>query len=148
MSWFFGKKKQKDSPPDTPSNEPSSSNQNDDYIFVEKRSNLYPAINDEGAENFNSGLYPPIRGGLPYPAPAPSLTKQSSTTDFHNIINDIPFKLCPRLEKSMNNDLDIDTLRINEISHFIERIKSSDSKYDFNVENSVISEMNSQTEDQ
>lgn len=142
MSWFFGKKKTyKDTSPDASASEQTSPNQSDDYIFVEKRGNLYPSINnDGGGENPSGRFYPPGEGGG---APNANLFKQNST-DFHSIINNIPFKLCDDLERNLNSDLDIDSLRINEISNFIKQIYSTDIEYNFDVENSVIAEMNCQ----
>jgi len=45
----------------------------------------------------------------------------------------------------MNNDLEIDGLRINEITSFIERLENQNYNYDFSLEMGVIAEMDSRT---
>ena len=141
MSWFFGKKKHhKDSPPSSPEEE-APVEQGDEFIFIERR-NPGPNPGDNGARS--SGLYPSI-SGLPFypPMPAQNNLPQNPQMDTQNYLNCIPFKYGEDLQKSILSDMDIDRLRVNEIMSFIERIQNEDTGYDFQVEKSVIAEMES-----
>ena len=147
MSWFFGKKKQhRESPPETPQEHTPS---DDNFIFVEQNNqpssnpgNLYPSLNND-VSNFH--ISNPV---APYPMmPNQLVVKQSSQDGHTSYMGGVPFKFCRELERSMNEDLVIDKLRLNEIHSFIERINVQHYNYSFNTERSVISEMNSQNEE-
>ncbi|XP_033219276.1 uncharacterized protein LOC117174344 isoform X2 [Belonocnema kinseyi] len=139
MSWFFGKKKhQKDSPPSSPEETPQG--RGDEFIFIERK-NPEPNPGDIGARS--SGLYPSISGLPYYPPMSAQNLPQIPQPDNFNYLNCIPFKYGEDLEKSIHNDMDIDRLRVNEIMSFIERIQKEDTGYGFQVEKSVIAEMDS-----
>lgn len=132
MSWFFGKKKhQRESPPDTP--EESTPAQPDDYVIIEKQAN--PLSLTAG------GLYPHLGDGTAFPPSYPPTTSQNQPLpgESLNYLHGIPFKL----SKSLNNDFEIDRIRIDEIMSFVVRIKNEDYSYDFGLETSVINEMES-----
>lgn len=137
MSWFFGKKKhQRDSPPSSP--EPENPGQGDGFIFVERRGNEVPEA-PQGGE----GLYPNI-GNVPQYPPMPAVPKQTVSVDpIQNILNDLPFKLCKQLVSNVNDDIEIDRHRVNEILSYILRLENEEILYDFSVEKNVINEMNS-----
>ncbi|XP_051153144.1 uncharacterized protein LOC127276621 isoform X2 [Leptopilina boulardi] len=140
MSWFFGKKKhQKDSPPDTPE-EAIPVEQGDDFIFIERR-NPGGNIGENDARGGNN-LYPSI-SGLPYypPLQQNKIQQNPQVDNQNNYINGIPFKYSKDFERSILNDMDIDRLRVNEILSYIERIQNEDTEYSFQVEKSVIAEM-------
>lgn len=143
MSWFFGKKKQKDSPPDSTEEEQPSADQ-DDFIVIEKRRTSLPPTVGTGDTPYPSGLYPFIGGTPTYPAMSTgNLPKLSQQVDAPHYLNGVPFKLNKQLESNMNNDLEIDGLRISEISSFVERLDNQNYDYDFSLEESVITEMDS-----
>ncbi|XP_043477383.1 uncharacterized protein LOC122508228 isoform X1 [Leptopilina heterotoma] len=139
MSWLFGKKKhQKDSPPDTPE-EATPVEQGDDFIFIERR-NPGGSIGENDARGNN--LYPSISGMPYYPPLQQNKIQQNPQIDSQpNYINGIPFKYSKDFERSILNDMDIDRLRVNEILNYIERIQNDDADYTFQVEKSVIAEM-------
>lgn len=142
MSWFFSKKKQKESPPES-SNDSSGAEQPDDYIFVEKRTDT-PAKQEDAA--MSDGLYPTLdpQNG---PAVIPGLPgKSSAQMENFNYLSGVPFKLCKTLEQNLNDDLEIDRLRIDEILSFINRLENEKYDYDFSHENSVVAEMDSTAE--
>ncbi|XP_012275730.1 uncharacterized protein LOC105697203 [Orussus abietinus] len=143
MPWFFGRRKQKDSPPESGEEEPSSE-QGDDFIFIEKKGN--PMNSNTDNDESSGRLYPALGGAVSYPPPLPSNLFQQHQTEGVNYFSNVPFKLCKELQSSMNNDAAIDKLRVSEISSFIERIGNEDYSYDFFLEKSVINEMNSVSE--
>lgn len=146
MSWFFGKKKQqRDSPPSSPETENPPPGQGDEFIFVERRGNRPipgPGIN-EGSDTPGENLYPNINNVPQYPAPAVKLLKQNSVEPIQNILNGLPFKLCKELVDNINDDVEIDRHRVNEILAYILRLENDDVVYDFSIEKSVINEMDS-----
>lgn len=148
MSWLFGKKKHKDSPPDSreEQEEQASANQADDFVIVEKRRTSLPPNVGEGGQGtpYPSGLYPFIGGTPMNPAMSTgNLPKLSQQVDAPHYLSGVPFKLCRQLESNMNNDLEIDGLRINEILSFVERLENQNYDYDFSLETGVIAEMDS-----
>ncbi|XP_032688345.1 uncharacterized protein LOC116852260 isoform X2 [Odontomachus brunneus] len=144
MSWFFGKKKHKDSPPDSTEEEHPSGDQSDDFVVVERRrTSLPPNVGGESTSH-HSGLYPLIGGTPTYPAMSTgNLPKLSQQMEAPHYLSGVPFKLCKKLQSNMNQDLDIDGLRISEILSFIERLESQNYDYDFALEEGVITEMDS-----
>ncbi|XP_078046165.1 uncharacterized protein LOC144474777 [Augochlora pura] len=115
-----------------------------EYIFVEKKRQapLPPPQPDQSGPGYPTGsLYPYIPPVAEYSSMTidPAANQGEST----RFINDIPFKLCKRLNVLINNDFEIDRLRINEILTFIQRIESNDYSYSFSVEEGVTAEMNS-----
>lgn len=125
MSWIFGKKKSKESPVD-----------------VDRTVCQTPPIAQDGTP-YPSSLYPFIGGTPTYPSPSSDLTKQSQQPDVQHYLSRVPFKLSKQLESNMNNDFEIDRLRVNEILSFVQRIEEQNFDYDFSLEKSVITEMNS-----
>ncbi|KAK2584194.1 hypothetical protein KPH14_006619 [Odynerus spinipes] len=127
MSWFFGKKKHhKESLAES----------------FEDLTTIPPNIPEETPQP-STGLYPLISGVPTYPIPSTDLPKQNQQADVQHYLNGVPFKLCKQLENNMNNDFEIDRLRVNEIMSFINRIEEQNFDYEFSLEKSVISEMNS-----
>ncbi|XP_012224978.1 uncharacterized protein [Linepithema humile] len=148
MSWLFGKKKHKDSPPDSrdEQEEQASTSQADDFVVIEKRrTSLPPNVGESGQGTpYPSGLYPFIGGTPMNPAmSAGNLPKLSQQVDAPHYLSGVPFKLCRQLESNMNNDLEIDGLRINEILSFVERLENQNYDYDFSLETGVITEIDS-----
>ncbi|XP_076375157.1 uncharacterized protein LOC143258843 [Megalopta genalis] len=141
MAWLFSwKKNQKVEPAEDTGTEED----NAEYVFVEKKRQapLPPSQSDQSGPGYPTGnLYPYIPPGSEFSSMTidPTVNQGEST----RFLNDIPFKLCKRLEIQKNNDLEIDRLRINEIVSFIERIESNDYNYSFSVEEGVTAEMNS-----
>ncbi|XP_053982782.1 uncharacterized protein LOC128878525 isoform X1 [Hylaeus volcanicus] len=148
MAWLFGKKKyQKDLPPESVEEEQSSDNP-EGFVFIKKRPAPPPPVTASDAPVYpGNNLYPSIP-----PVPIYSSTLPIDSTKDHNhgdgthYLNGVPFKMSKQLESSMNNDLEIDRLRISEILSFIEKIQNQNYKYDFTVEEGVIAEMNSTNE--
>lgn len=137
MSWLFGKKKHhKDSPPDS-TEEEQLPEQEDGFVTVEPR----PAPQPPSLPS--SGLYPYIGQVPPYRTSPNDLPKGNNQDETTHYLSGVPFKLCKRLEHSMNSDLEIDRLRISEILSFIERIEQQNYEYEFTLEQGVIAEMNS-----
>jgi len=150
MSWLFGKKKHKDSPPESrdEQEERPSANSADDFIVIERRrTSLPPNVSDQGTP-YPSGLYPFI-GGTPLnpTMSVGNLPKLTQQVDAPHYLSDVPFKLCKQLDSNMNNDMEIDGLRISEIMSFIERLENQNYDYDFSLEMGVITEFNSRTSD-
>lgn len=144
MSWLFGKKKHKDSPPDSTEEEQSSRDQSDDFVVIEKRRTSLPPNVGDGNTPYPGGLYPFIGGTPTYPAMSTgNLPKLVQQADAPHYLSGVPFKLCKQLQSNMNNDLDIDGLRISEILSFIERLGNQNYDYDFILEEGVITEMDS-----
>lgn len=146
MSWFFGKKKHRESPLDSTEEEqqPSTADHGDDFVVIERRRTSLPP--NVGSENTScpSGLYPFIGGSPTYPAMSTgNLSKLSQHADAPHYLSGVPFKLCKQLESNMNNDLEIDGLRISEIMSFVERLENQNYDYDFSLEEGVITEMDS-----
>ncbi|XP_076169310.1 uncharacterized protein LOC143147687 [Ptiloglossa arizonensis] len=142
MSWFFGKKKyQKESPLELTKEEPIL----DGFVFVKKRHAPAPPLEtDVAAANSSSNLYPYIPPVPVYPTDAPNdSTKDHNQGDGMHYLNGVHFQLCKPLEISMNNDLEIDKLRISEIMSFIEKLETQNYNYSFSLEESVVAEMNS-----
>lgn len=142
MSWFFGKKKHRDSPPDSPEDQGAP---DEGYIFVEKKNQAGP-----NSDNLPSNLYPSLNTeALPYPPalPGSSIVKQGSLDNQMGYLSCISFKLCHTLERSRNDDLVIDQLRLDEIASFIKRVNVDNYDYTFSLERSVISELDSQNEE-
>ncbi|XP_014236644.1 uncharacterized protein LOC106658949 isoform X1 [Trichogramma pretiosum] len=150
MSWLFGKKKHhRDSPTETPTeSEPPS----DDYIFVERRQQdpppnvtpypgMYPSLH-------NIGNQPATSYSLPNQVAGHHVPKQASVDNPAGDISNIPFRFCRELERNMNEDLIIDKLRLDEIESFIKRINIKDYEYTFSLERDIISELDSQNEEE
>lgn len=150
MSWLFGKKKRhKDSPPDSTEEEQSSS-QSDGFDII----SMPPAMpmdtsHNAAATHSSSNLYPyvpPVPNfgqGLP-----PELNKDyNQGENAPHYLNGVPFKLCKRLEINTSNDFEIDSLRISEILSFIERIENRNYDYSFSLEESIMAEMNSRSDE-
>ncbi|XP_017792991.1 PREDICTED: uncharacterized protein LOC108574856, partial [Habropoda laboriosa] len=74
-------------------------------------------------------------------------SKDLNQGDTAHYLNGIPFKLCKQLEYNMNNDSEIDKLRISEILSFIEKIEGKSYDYSFSLEKDIVAEMNSKTDD-
>ncbi|CAL1684985.1 unnamed protein product [Lasius platythorax] len=150
MSWLFGKKKHKDSPPESrdEQEQQSSADSGDDFIVIERRrTSLPPNVGEPGAP-YPTGLYPLIGGTPMNPTmSAGNLPKLSQQADAPHYLSGVPFKLCKHLESNMNNDLEIDGLRISEILSFVERLENQNYDYDFSLETGVITEMNSRTDE-
>ncbi|KAL0131140.1 hypothetical protein PUN28_002603 [Cardiocondyla obscurior] len=150
MSWLFGRKKHKDSPPESrdEQEERSSTDPGDDFIVIEKRRTSLPPNVGEQSTPYPSGLYPFIGGTPMNPTmSAGNLPKLTQQVDVSHYLSGVPFKLCKQLQSNMNNDLEIDGLRISEIMSFIERLENQNYNYDFSLETGVISELDSRTED-
>lgn len=146
MSWLFGKKKHKDSPPESRDEQEASAIQADDFVVIEKRRTSLPPNVGEGGQGtpYPSGLYPFIGGTPMNPAmSAGNLPKLSQQVDAPHYLSGVPFKLCKQLESNVNNDLEIDGLRINEILSFVERLENQNYDYDFSLETGVITEIDS-----
>ncbi|XP_011701736.1 PREDICTED: uncharacterized protein LOC105458262 isoform X1 [Wasmannia auropunctata] len=150
MSWLFGKKKHKDSPPESRDEQEDRppADPGDDFIVIERRrTSLPPNVSDDGI-SYPSGLYPFIGGTPMNPAmSAGNLPKLIQQADAPHYLSGVPFKLCKQLQSNMNNDLEIDGLRISEIMSFVERLENQNYNYDFSLENGVITEMDSRTDD-
>lgn len=149
MSWIFGKKKHKDSPPESTDEQErqTSANSGDDFVVIERRTSLPPNV-DGSNTPYPSGLYPFIGGSPMNPTmSADNLPKLSQQADAPHYLSGVPFKLCKHLESNMNNDLEIDGLRISEILSFIERLGNQNYDYDFSLETGVIAEMDSRTDE-
>lgn len=140
MSWWFGKKKQqKDSPPDS-TEEDQTSDSNEGFVHVCKHepepSNIpgYPTTN----------LYPyvPPMGEFGQPAFSNS-SKDFNQGDNVHYLHGVPFKLCKYLENNLNNDFEIEKLKIGEIVSLLQRINDDSYDYSFSLEDSVVAEMNS-----
>ncbi|CAK9798604.1 hypothetical protein ANTQUA_LOCUS1655 [Anthophora quadrimaculata] len=142
MSWIFGRKKQqKDTLPDS-TEEDQSLEQSDEFVHVPR----WPGTNtgQETATYPSGNLYP-------YVPPVPELGQLSSGDsskdlnqgDTAHYLNGVPFKLCKQLEYNMNNDSEIDNLRISEILSFIEKIEDQSYDYSFSLEESIVAEMSS-----
>jgi len=147
MSWLFGKKKHKDSPPESrdEQEEQFSTNPGNDFIVIERKTSLPSHVSDYDT-SYPSGLYPFIGGTPMNPTmSAGNLPKLTQQVDAPHYLSDVPFKLCKQLQSNMNNDLEIDGLRINEIMSFIERLENQNYNYDFSLETGVITEMDSRT---
>ncbi|XP_028044712.1 uncharacterized protein LOC105836784 isoform X3 [Monomorium pharaonis] len=145
MSWLFGKKKHKDSPPESrDEQEQPPGDPGDDFIVIEKRRTSLPSnVGDHGTP-YPSGLYPFIGGTSINPTiSAGNLPKLTQQMDAPHYLSGVPFKLCKQLQSNMNNDLEIDGLRISEIMSFIERLENQNYDYDFSLETGVIAEMDS-----
>ncbi|XP_046605894.1 uncharacterized protein LOC124298221 isoform X1 [Neodiprion virginianus] len=145
MSWFFGKKK-KDSPPDTPEDEDPSAGQGDGFIFVERKEDQQPRPGMIDGFNGPPGpLYPNINTIPQYPPSMPAAAPPNQSIEpIQNILNGLPFKLCKQLEDNLNDDIEIDKNRVNEILSYILRIENGDDIiYDFALEKSVINEIDS-----
>lgn len=152
MSWLFGKKKHKDSPPESSNEqeEQGSASQADDFIIIEKRrTSLPPNVGESGqGTSYPSGLYPFIGGTPMNPAmSAGNLPKLSQQVDAPHPLNGVPFKLCKQLESNMNNDFEIDGLRISEILSYVERLENQNYNYDFSLETGVITELDSRNDE-
>ncbi|XP_015124220.1 uncharacterized protein LOC107046189 [Diachasma alloeum] len=147
MSWLFGRKKVRDSPPDSGEEASSSTSHIDDYILVERQTNPPSSIvgghgNDTSTKSF--GLYP----FLPQDQSINASTLSSNISQM-DILCDAPRYLhCIKfqLNKTFETDIEIDRLHADEIFSFILRIKSEDYDYDFSLETSVINEMVTSTE--
>ncbi|XP_070155053.1 uncharacterized protein [Polyergus mexicanus] len=150
MSWLFGKKKHKDSSPESrdEQEQQTSADSGDEFVVIERRRTSLPPNVDGPSRSYPSGLYPFIGGTPMNPTMSagnlPNLTQQA---DAPHYLSGVPFKLCKHLESNMNNDLEIDGLRISEISSFVERLENQNYDYDFSLETGVISEMDSQTDE-
>lgn len=153
MSWLFGKKKHKDSPPESreeqEQEQQTSANSGDDFVVIERRrTSLPPNVDGPSSTPYPSGLYPFIGGTPMNPTmSADNLPKLSQQADAPHYLSGVPFKLCKHLESNMNNDLEIDDLRISEILSFIERLENQNYDYDFSLETGVITEMASRTDE-
>ncbi|XP_011874050.1 PREDICTED: uncharacterized protein LOC105565446 isoform X2 [Vollenhovia emeryi] len=150
MSWLFGKKKHRDSPPESrdEQEERPPADPGDDFIVIERRrTSLPPNVGDQGAP-YPGGLYPFI-GGTPLnpTMSVGNLPKLAQQVDAPHYLSGVPFKLCKQLQSNMNNDLEIDGLRISEIMSFVERLEDQNYDYDFSLETGVITEMDSRTDD-
>ncbi|KAL6448259.1 hypothetical protein ACFW04_000319 [Cataglyphis niger] len=148
MSWLFGKKKHKDSPPESRDEQQTPADSGDEFVVIERRRTSLPPNVDGQNTPYPSGLYPFIGGTPMNPTmSAGNLPNLSQQVDAPHYLSGVPFKLCKHLESNMNNDLEIDGLRISEILSFIERLENQNYDYDFSLETGVISEMNSQTDE-
>ncbi|XP_076291557.1 uncharacterized protein LOC143214410 [Lasioglossum baleicum] len=141
MSWLFGWKKNQKGYPSEAGEDGKPSDESDEYIIIEKKLAPQPPQPGQSGPGYPTGsMYPYIPPVSEFSSmtvdPAAS---QGESTRF---LNDIPFKLCKRLEILKNNDFEIDRLRIGEILSFIERIESSDYSYSFSLEEDVKAEMN------
>lgn len=137
MSWLFGKKKHhRESPPETPE-EPSLNNvQPEDYIIIEKEENpLSPT-----SSRASGSLYPQLGGTMLYPPLVGQ--QQNQLPESQSYISGIPFKL----SKTLNNDYEVERLRIDEITAFVHQIINQDYDYEFNLERSIINEMDTDIE--
>ncbi|XP_034175677.1 uncharacterized protein LOC117602155 [Osmia lignaria lignaria] len=144
MSWLFGRKKHhKDSPPDT-TEEDQSLGQPDDYVVVNKWPNPMPPNTAHDSLPYPGGhLYPSVPPVSDYSGVLlDDSSIESNQGENAHYLNGVPFKLCKRLDNNMNNNLEIDKLRISEMLSFIERIRNQDYDYSFSVEESVVAEMN------
>ncbi|XP_020299865.1 uncharacterized protein LOC109863755 [Pseudomyrmex gracilis] len=146
MSWLFGRKKHKDSPPSSrdEQEEQLTSDLKDDFLVVEKRSSSLPSEVGNQDTSYPSGLYPFIGGTPMNPALSDlNLPKRSQQVDVPHYLSGVPFKLCKQLESKLNDNLEIDGLRINEILSFVERLENQNYDYDFSLEANVIRELSS-----
>ncbi|KAJ8683065.1 hypothetical protein QAD02_018857 [Eretmocerus hayati] len=134
---FFGKKKNRESPPSSP--EEGTPPSDDNFVFIEKRGQTGP-----DSENKTPSLYPSLTNIDAYPSVPIPAVRQISQDSHTSDLSTIQFKLCRELQRSMNDDLVIDKLRLDEIVSFMRRINQRDYEYEFTVERSVIAEMNSQ----
>ncbi|XP_011056773.1 PREDICTED: uncharacterized protein LOC105147456 [Acromyrmex echinatior] len=149
MSWLFGKKKHKDSPPERDEQEEQpATDLGDEFIVIERRRpSLPPNVGDHNTF-YPNRLYPFIDGTAMNPTISDgNLPKLTQQLDAPHYLSDVPFKLCKQLQSNMNSDLEIDSLRISEIMSFIERLENQNYNYDFSLETGVITEMDSRTTD-
>ncbi|XP_076634163.1 uncharacterized protein LOC143348145 isoform X2 [Colletes latitarsis] len=146
MSWFFGKKKyQKDSPPEFTEEEQPSDSVIEGFVHIKK----YPApppptldLAQDAVELRGNNLYPYIPPGSVYSATLPmDSTKDHVHGDGMHYLNGVPFKLCKQLE--VVKDIEIDKLRISEVLSYIENVELQNYNYNFSIEKSVVTEMNS-----
>jgi hypothetical protein len=137
MSWLFGKKKHHRESPNSPEEEAGQSDEG--FVLVKQNQP------EDDSNNKTPSLYPSLDNFIPYPPMPTSIEKQSAQESNTNDLSNIPFKLCKELERSINDDLEIDQLRLDEIISFFKKINKSDYDYEFSLEQSVIDEMNSQT---
>ncbi|XP_063975228.1 uncharacterized protein LOC135161510 [Diachasmimorpha longicaudata] len=142
MSWLFGRKKVKDSPPDSGEDTSPSTNHADDYILVERQTNSPSSIvgaheNDSSIKSF--GLYPfvPQDQSANISAFPSHVAQMDILCDASKYLHSIKFQL----NKTFENYLEIDSVQAHEIFSFILRIKKEDYNYDFSLETSVINEM-------
>ncbi|OAD55106.1 hypothetical protein WN48_05581 [Eufriesea mexicana] len=141
MSWFFGRRKQQKQSPPYSTEEKQTSEQDDGIVFVEKWPEMVPTNKPYDTVPYPSGNIYPCVPEFEHVLPAGS-SKDINQGENTHYLNGVPFKLCRRLEINMNNDFEIDKLRISEILSFIERIKDQNYDYSFSVEESIIAEMN------
>lgn len=142
MSWFFGRKKhQKDSATDS-AEEEQPSGQTDDYVFVNDWPNPMPP-NVTARTGSGGNLYPSVPPVSDYGGSLTGDLKDFNQGDNAHYLTGVPFKLCKRLDSNLNNDFELDKLRISEMLSFIERIRNQNYDYSFSVEESVVAEMNS-----
>lgn len=137
MSWLFGWKKNQKGYASVAEEEGRPTDDNDEFEILNKP----PQPGQSEAEYSASSLYPniPPIGEFSSMTIDPAASQGEST----RFINDIPFKLCKRLEIIKNNDFEISRLLIAEILAFIERLESSDYNYSFSLEEDVKAEMES-----
>lgn len=150
MSWFFGKKKQKESPTDSSTEEtPGIINHSDDYILIDKHGNPITPQNSLTGNNSASSdgrLYPYLNDGTTNFPSVPSTIPQQITniSEQQNYLTGVPFKLSKELDDEKSGE--IEKLKIDEIISFILRINNENYVYDFGLEESVINELESTTE--
>ncbi|XP_076757953.1 uncharacterized protein LOC143427587 [Xylocopa sonorina] len=150
MSWLFGRKKQqKDSPPDSTEEAEQSSDPGDGFVHVGK----WPApgppnVAQDTATYPSANLYPYIPPNIQAfgQVPPTDSSRDSNQGDNTHYLNGVPFKLCTQLQNNISNDFDIEKLKISEFLSFIERIKSQNYDYSFNLEDGIVAEMNSRAE--
>lgn len=148
MSWLFGRKKQqKDSPPDSTEDE-QASDQGEGFVHVPKWPPTPSSVGQEAAPYPSGNLYPYVPSVAELPQiPSVDASKDFGQGDTGYYLNGVPFKLCKRLECCASNDVEMEKLRISEILSFIERIENENYEYTFSLEESVVSEMNSRTDE-
>lgn len=125
MFSFFSRKKE------TP---PADDIEKEYHIVEDKDTDEYPTNNSLYPSPYPEHLVPPAIPTLP-PA-SPVLTKQNSIT---HILQDVPFRLSKQFT---GPDYTMALIKAKDILMYINRSaeKSSQYKYDFNVEKSVMNE--------
>ncbi|XP_017879957.1 uncharacterized protein LOC108624879 [Ceratina calcarata] len=139
MSWWFGKKKQqKDSTEEEQPSEP-----NNGFVHVYHPGPVPPNVSQTPTGYPTGNLYPHVPPVDEFGQPVfPDSSKNFNQGDNVHYLHGVPFKLCKQLENSLNDDFEIEKLKISEIVSLLQRIEDENYDYTFSLEDSVVAEMN------